>query len=354
MRFPKKVFVMGPSGNLILKDQDIHIAFIKERVDRLIAVHNDELKFNKELEAVFAEFVDIFNYDKQTAERPEPFGSFKDDSEKQAWMERHLMAQEFEYHLGGILYNYHDRLIDLGFPDIVLHRLIVDYPGIYERALYDYVAVLKKLPPHYPFQLEFKAKVKGATEERERIKGLMQHKLIYGGNKPFFAAYALPSLIECYSIGFMQHTLFDKCVKDTLKLNENGTIILDASDMVFLKDVRDKRKTKNGSKEDAMERSLQIFTSAGIPFDKDKTEVLLARQGKRPLTLGAFLKNSYAKSHIKKCYYDVLDMLFSTQKVNLRNSIMHGADILTDPFSLCFSAVMLQIFWGVIDKSIYV
>ena len=55
-------------------------------------------------------------------------------------MENHLLAIDFDYHLGCILYNYHEWLVDNGhLPDILLSRMITDYPSVYTRALYDYL-----------------------------------------------------------------------------------------------------------------------------------------------------------------------------------------------------------------------
>ena len=353
MIFPKKEFVMEPMGNLVLKDIEIHRAFSDERIKRLVSANHDIEKLHMELETIFSEFVDVYNYDKQTAVMPEPFGSFKDASQKQEWIENHLLALDFEYYMGIILYNYHDWLVDNGFPDIILGRLVTDYPNLYKRVVYDYISVLKSAPPRYPFRLEFTEKKEGARDEREKIKGSIQREMGYGYNKPYLAAYALPSLIEHFMIGFMQQDLLDKLIKDLMNLNQNGKITLDVLDMNFLKSIRNKTSMKDGSKDDALERCKQIFVNAGMNLDAGKTEVLLGKQGKTPMTFGAFLRNSYAQSHIKKPYYDVLEMLFSTKKVNLRNSIMHGASIMFDPYAMCFSAVLLQIFWGVIDKSIF-
>ena len=298
--------------------------------------------------------MDVYSYDLQTAVTPEPFGSFKDAAEKQEWIENHLLAIDFDCHLGRILYNHHDWLVDNGLPDIVLGRLITDYPNLYERVMYEYINILKSAPPKYPFQMVYAEKKAGAGEEREKIKGSVQHEQLYGSYKPYLAAYALPSLIEHFMIGFMQQDLMDDLIKETLKRNQDGTVTIDASDMVFLKEIRNKTSMKNGSMDDAMERCRQIFVNARITLDNGTTEVLLHKQGRMPLTLGVFLKNSYAQAHIQKPYYDVLEMLFSPKKVNLRNSIMHGASIMFDPFAMCFSAVMLQVFWGVIGRSIYV
>ena len=353
MNYPIKEFVLGPGGNLILENQDIHSAFVGKRIEKLKDANSNIPIFYKELEAIFTEFVDVYAFDVQTATHPEPFGSFRDANEKQEWIERHLLALDFEYHLGVILYNFHDWLADVGFPDVILGRLVMDYPNLYEKAVYDYVSVLKGLKPQYPFQLHFRGRFEGAEEERDKIKSAMQREMVYGTNKPYLAAYALPSLIEHFLIGFMQQDLLDTKIREVFVKNQNGGYVIDASDMSFLKALLNKQQIMDGSKDDAMERAYKIIENAGVTIETGAKEIILGKSGKSPIMLGGFLKNPYAQAHIKKPYYDVFDMLFNRKKVNLRNSIMHGADVLTDPFAICFSAVMLQLFWAVIDREVY-
>ena len=104
MSFPKKEFVMEPMGNLVLKDIEIHRAFSDERIKRLVSANHDIEKLHMELETIFSEFVDVYNYDKQTAVMPKPFGSFKDASQKQEWIENHLLALDFEYYKEPFVY----------------------------------------------------------------------------------------------------------------------------------------------------------------------------------------------------------------------------------------------------------
>ena len=110
--FPKKVFAIGPMHNSILKNADEHIKLIFTRIDKLKSQKNGSPGFYQELENIFTEFVAVYEYDKTTAVLPEPIGTFKSSDDKKIWIERHLLAIEFEYHLGGILYNYHEWMFD--------------------------------------------------------------------------------------------------------------------------------------------------------------------------------------------------------------------------------------------------
>lgn len=154
-------------------------------------------------------------------------------------------------------------------------------------------------------------------------------------------------------ISFMQQDLVDKLMLDIYTKYRSGDIVLEGDDLSFVNMFLNKPEYMDGSREDAMRRCRDLFDKAGLIADAGAEQIILGIQGRSPITLGQFLRNSYAKAHIKKPYYDVLDILFSTKKVNLRNSIMHGASITFDPYSMCFSAVMLQIFWAVIDREFF-
>lgn len=352
--FPKKVFAVGPRHNLILTNIDENTKFITPRIAQLKAEPFGSLAFYANLESIFTEFVDVCNFDKDSAVYPEPIGIFKDEADKKRWIENHLLTFDFDYHLGCILYNYHEWLVDSGqLPDVILSRMVVDYPSVYYRALYDYVSVLKGAPAQYPFLLGYHPLTNNAEKERESIRASLQREQLYGTFKPYFASFALPSLIERYMISTMQQDLVDKMMLDISDKRERGEIALSVEDSKLVNLFLSKPRYMDGSREDAMKKCHDIFDRAGLISDKATEQIVLGMRGTSPLTLGQFLQNAYVKVHIKKPYYDVLEVLFSASKVNLRNSIMHGNSITFDPYAMCFAAVMLQIFWAVIDKHLF-
>lgn len=354
-QFPKKVFSIGPMHNSILSNTEENRQFLSKRIEKLKANPYGTPAFYQELEKIFTEFVDVYEFDKQTAVLPEPIGSFNSPDDKKEWMENHLLAIDFDYHLGCILYNYHEWLVDNGhLPDILLSRMITDYPSVYTRALYDYVSVLKNWPAQYPFDLKFHSLEEGAEKTREEAMASLQREQLYGSIKPYFASFTLPSLIERFMISFMQQDLVDKLMIDVHSKEQKGDLALSEDDKRFVNMFLNKPEYMDGSREEAMKRCRDIFDAAGLISDKDMEQIVLGIQGKSPITLGQFLKNPYAIAHIKKPYYDVLEILFSTKKVNLRNSIMHGASITFDPYAMCFASVMLQLFWAVIDRAVYI
>lgn len=354
-QFPKKQFSVGPMQNIILVNAEENGKFLHTRIEKLKANPYGSPAFYQELETIFTEFVDVYEFDIQTAVLPEPIGTFKSSDDKKEWMENHLLAIEFDYHLGCILYNYHEWLVDNGhLPDILLGRMVTDYPSVYSRALYDYVSVLKNWPAKYPFDLTFSPPEEGAVKTRKEAIASLQRSQLYGNIKPYFASFTLPSLIERFMISLMQQDLVDQLMVDVHAKEHNGEIALAEDDKQFVNMFLNKPKLMDGSREDAMKRCRDIFEAAGLISDKDMEQIVLGIQGKSPITLGQFLKNPYAMARIKKPYYDILDILFSTNKVNLRNSVMHGTSITFDPYAMCFVAVMLQLFWAVIDRAVYV
>ena len=353
-KYPKKKFRIGRMQNIILENYGENIDFLSTRIDNLKLYQYGTSEFYAILEEIFKEFVDIYEFDKETAVLPEPLGIFKSEEHRKDWIENNLLAIEFDYHLGCILYNYHEWLVDNeNIPDVILGRMVTDYPSVYERVLYDYVSVLKNMPPQYPFSIAFRPNSGEGTDERGKIIESLQREQLYGNVKPYFASFALPSLIEHFLLGFMQQDLVNNLMVELYAKHRSGVVNLTEDNQKFVNIFLNKANYMDGSKEYAMRKCRDLFVGAGLMSDKSAEQIVLGVQGKSPVTLGQFLKNPYAISHIRKPYYDVLDILFSTKKVNLRNSIMHGSSITFDPYAMAFSAVMLQIFWVVMKRRIF-
>lgn len=120
-KYPKKIFKIGALQNNILTNADENARFLEPRINALKSCQYGSPAFYSTLEDIFTEFVDVYEFDKTTAALPEPFGSFRSEDHKKEWMENHLLAIEFDYHLGCILYNYHEWLDSEGhLPDIIL------------------------------------------------------------------------------------------------------------------------------------------------------------------------------------------------------------------------------------------
>ena len=352
--YPVKVFKIGQLQNCVLDNINENTELVLKRLKELQSHPCGSLEFYKALEGVFTEFVDVYEHDKATAQMPEPYGLFNTPEEKQLWIDNHLLALDFDYYLGFILYNYHEWLFDCGqLPVIILSRMVMDYPNIYNKALYDYICVLKRIPEPYSSDIDCKNYNAVTKEFIAKLTASLQRGQLYSNNKAFFASFALPMLIERSLIDFMQRSLVKELMMNLFNKHKDGAINLSESDLTFVNSFLQGKRYMEGKREDVMKRCYDLFKSANVVTDKDSEQIILGTRGNSPITLGQFLKNAYVIKHIKKPYYDVLDMLFSIKKINLRNSIMHGSNIVTDPYALCFSAVEFQLFWAIIDRMIF-
>lgn len=123
-KFIKKEFYLHETGQIILANQEDALVLVADRVEKLKSCYGNKMETSVCVENLFAEFVEIYEYDKKTAILPEPFGYFENEEEKQAWIERHLLAQDLDIHIGQILYNYHEWLAENGLPDVILEQVV--------------------------------------------------------------------------------------------------------------------------------------------------------------------------------------------------------------------------------------
>lgn len=348
--FPKKVYILHSSGVLLLSNVDENNRFLSDRIEKLKQVNYDKIQLDAEIEKLFIEFIDVYDFDKKNAVLPEPLGQYKDEQSKREWIEKNLIPHTFNDHIGTILANFHEWLADIGgLRDYILDRHVTDYPSAYSKALADYICVLKGLSPKYPFEFIFEGDVK----KHQEIESDMQRQMLFGTDKAYFASFALPMLIEHYLIGFIQMDLVDRKVRDLFRLVSSGDVVLDADDLGFMKSFLRKKHEKYGDFYECMTRCHDILKNCNLVSDDSEGDVIKGKRRNMPLTLGSLFKNEYMKQHVKPAYYNVLEMLFGNDKLNLRNSIMHGVSETFDPYSTCFVAVMLQLFWSVIDRSIF-
>ena len=348
-KFIKKIFGLHGSGQIVLQNQDETLALVSDRVERLKSIYGDKEKTSAYIEELFGEFVEIYEYDKKNAVLPEPFGIFENDDEKQAWIENKLLAQDLDIHIGAILYNYHDWLVDVGFPDIILGRFVVDYPALYERVLYDYIGTLKNIPPQYGFEIHNS----NENLERRAVVNGMQRTPCYSSPKAYTATYILPSLIEHFLVGFAQQDLVDVKVKELFRRIDKGILSVSQEEKNFMLPFLTKSKYMSGDKVTSMKRCYEILKKYSLVDDKDGSSALIkGYSNKGNMTLGSFLNNGYVKKHMKSAYYSIMDIMFSTERLDIRNAIMHGASLTYDPFAMCVTAIMLQLFWQIMEKSV--
>ena len=71
-------------------------------------------------------------------------------------------------------------------------------------------------------------------------------------------------------------------------------------------------------------------------------------------TLGSIIRTEYVKEITCPEQYKLIRTLFDTDKMNLRNRIMHGTYSLFNYFSINISAILMQLLWDIMDESIFI
>ena len=354
--YAKKEFALNHTGQVYLKNLSDFSQGIEERVTILQECALNRVKLTKAIEQLFLEFLDVYQFDCDTAILPEPFGYFESDEVKTAFLRRRLLAEDFTLHLGTVFCNYHERLIHAGqVPDIILSKFIVDYPKLYEKALYDYFCSLLNLEPQYPFQLFLRT---DSWEDRDRIIGRMQNPSPPNTPKAFVANYIFPALIEGYLKEFFQQLLIDEKAFALAAKHQQGSVILIKEEMDVMKQFWHKARRMSGTKEDMVRTCYLVFERYGLIEDPKSMKPLITGMAQlekhKPLMLNGLLTNQYVGQHLLPGHLNIMRLLFSGDKLNIRNNVMHGVNITYDPFAICYSSVMLQIFWSIIGRDIFV
>ena len=100
----------------------------------------------------------------------------------------------------------------------------------------------------------------------------------------------------------------------------------------------------SGSKELVMEQVYQMMVGHGIvESNKDLYKVITGKG----MTLGSVLHSEYYKKNIRSEYYKILEYLFDTKQMNIRNCIMHGNSVTYDYLAIGITSVMLQLLWDI-------
>ncbi len=65
------------------------------------------------------------------------------------------------------------------------------------------------------------------------------------------------------------------------------------------------------------------------------------------------LNSKYAKSVIKPEYFKMLEYLFSSKNINLRNNIMHINRADYDYFAIQYTSLLFQLLWDICKVDIF-
>lgn len=148
------------------------------------------------------------------------------------------------------------------------------------------------------------------------------------------------------------HECIDKIIESKVKL--------DSHEQEFINDFEPKgNKIIFSSEFDCMKGLYDIFVKYNVMEKNPKYEMLLAGKniygkGNYVRTLGSIIRTEYVKNITCPEQYRLIRTLFDTDKMNLRNNIMHGTNSLFNYSSINISAILMQLLWDIIDESIFI
>lgn len=337
----KKKFI-ARNGAIFLVNDEPAGKYIDEKVRELVfAKSPDELANVKR--TILREFNEIYEYDLETADCPEPQGVFKDEEEKNRFIEKNILIADFHLYLGNIFCNYHTNLIQAKkIPILECKRLVIDYNELYHRAAGEYIATLSGIP--YPFQI--------------CDSGTAAQEIIYKPNHACGTTFILPALIEHFLLTELQNKMLFAGLDEVRKLIKSGGIALEADEKrlvnAFLSYKENGAEVHEGKKEDAMKRLYRIFVKYGIIDDSmDNHKILTGTKIKTKTTLGSLLHSGYAEAQIRPEYFKLITILFDSKKMNIRNCVTHGKSTIYDYLAIEIAAVMMQLLWDIDNGSIF-
>lgn len=339
--YVKKYILKG--YNIELTNPEPMVKYVQEKVNELMRASNENEELNIKLE-ILKDFEEIYKYDLQYAEMPEPFGYFKDEKEKEAFRAKKLWSRNFVDYLCNIFSNYHEQryLKSKKIKMINVSETMINYKELYERVVCDYFLTLLKL--EHPLKV---------TEKGELICEPPIKKYENTGNygHAVTATFVLPSLIEFY----LGETLQRKLLFESIAKLDMNKVVLDDEEkkiigMFLGQQQAGQTITFLGPREYIMGKMYSLFIREGILTKEADNEMILT--GKRR-TLGEIIHSSYAEKQIRPEYMYILDNMFSTKKMNLRNNIMHGNNATYDYLGVGIVSVMIEIFWSIVGKTLF-
>lgn len=330
----QKQYKMIQNGNVILINPENAQLYIKEKINKLL--ENKDYTQNSSIkQQILKEFLEIYKYDCENTILPEPFGIFTNQEEKERFIKNKLLIEDVNLYLGNIFANYHEIMYKQNYPLPMfdIPKLVIDYNSIYHRALNEYIGTY--LGIEYPDILNFKDK--------------SNYLHAYG------TAYMLPPLIEqCLSIN-LKVKMFNQAVKDINKLREEKDLELNQKEKQLLEIFTiPGHKTLNEDEKKVMKIMYDMFIRLNIIKEDSVNEMILVGEAKQKRdkkkiirTIGTLISSKYAKEVVKPEYLQILDILFGTDKLNIRNNIMHDNNTTFDYSNINMTAIMMQILWDI-------
>jgi hypothetical protein len=342
----KKEFAMSPYGGAFLKNPEPAIAYVKEKIDKLLKTKDDHAAQRDVKCQIFSDFKTIYDYDLNNAIFPEPFGTFASQEAKEQLIKQKLLYEDFQLYLGDIFVNYHCELAkERQMPTVDASPFVIDYNELVDIALAEYVRVLLRIP--HPVQIRRKdiTVAEHFTVECRGMELSIPTGRVQRQVHACAATFILPSLIEHYLLLYLENTVISQWINGMSgkRLNTDEAALYQK----FLDMKKIGHGIMTGDRKTTMERIWDMGIKYSVfPEDCSMKEILCGRGGNF-ITLGTILKSTYARTRIKAEYLQILDYMFGKKLLNLRNSIAHGISTNYDYLSLAFVGIMVQMIWDI-------
>ena len=285
---------------------------------------------------IIEDFYRIIKYDNKHSKYPEPIGYFCDEKEKERFIKRHMLAEDFVWYLGNIFSNYHMYILKdhktIPFIEGTFNNKVIKYDEIYRRALNEYCATLFG----------------------NRIADFIQMPQSYETNNDhaYGTTFILPALIERFLIIQIKAKLIHDSINKITELKKSGRIRLN----------KEEGKLYNtfiimGNKVFFQDYRIDLYNLLTknniINDDKDMKLLILDKNEERKLALGSLIQSEYVKSIVKKPYMKLLHTLFDKDQLNIRNNIMHANNDNIDYHTIGITSVMMQLLWDIMKNEIF-
>lgn len=374
----KKEFVLLSNGNILLKNPQILLKYIEEKVQELEKNYYTNNELNVKL-TILNEFFEMYEYDYKNAKYPEPFGFFENQQEMEKFKKKSLLLNEMVLCLGNIYTNFHTNIAKNGKPisNYDIPYFIVNYNELYSKTINEYFTTLLGIQPIeiVNTQILQNDKKKMDEEVMELIdveyrgtvirtaipiedKNIIPEKTLHS----YGASYILPSLIESFLALKLQTKMIHMCLEKIQELETQGKVELEIEE----KNICDcfnlnGEKSRNffNDKTQMLTALYNVFTKYKVIEKNKYNEIILVQSsehGKKPITLGSILNenNSFVKKNVRPEYLKLLTFLFDVQKLNIRNNIMHCNNVSFDYFNIGITSIMLQLFWDIMSNDVLI
>ena len=318
-----KIFKCRVDMSTYLENKEALAEEDTEFLNRLTQARNhDELWEAKR--SILRDFREIYEFDVEDADFPEPIGHFYTEKEKIEFIKKKILLHDMVLYLANVIRKYHMCILEKAntLPQIELKKISIDYNEVYKKALEDYISA---------------------------INHKQQHAIA--------ASFIMPAIIEqSLSMDLQNRMLFSSLSRmlssDNLKtpLNEEETNYIS----LFSK-VKDKT-TFYASEKYVMDKMYGVFVREGALTASGHNEMILTGIGhlknrKYIRTLGSLLKTTFAKNEMCPEYFNLMYDFFVI--LDIRNCIMHGLDKTFDYFNTGLTAIMFQLAWDIVDCNIF-